>query len=234
MGKVAGNASASQAGVPTGHQVTATGCLRFLQGMAHSLQVSPAGGHNHRENYSFRCTAQRISSGRAGSAGFSFVMLTLVSAGRAVLVTASGLRPRRVASSRFQVADEASVKRLRNQPASIGLIAHQPRLPGRGRQPGWRAWSGRRVGWSGRGRGGPRRRSASTASWSVVMPPKTKYVPHRGPSSGVAAHAGSSSVPRGHDSPGPSITDRRLPQQIGHLLRKTWPALVRAINSTTV
>jgi hypothetical protein len=37
LGEVAGNASASQAGVPTGHQVTANGCLRFWQGMGHSL-----------------------------------------------------------------------------------------------------------------------------------------------------------------------------------------------------
>jgi hypothetical protein len=43
---------------------------------------------------------------------------------------------------------------------------------------------------------------------------------HRGTSSpGVAANAGSSSLPRGRVSPGRHAGEGPLPQQIGHLLR---------------
>jgi hypothetical protein len=43
--------------------------------------------------------------------------------------------------------------------------------------------------------------------------------PHRGPLLGVAANAGSSSLPPGRDCPGPAVKDELLPQQIGCLLR---------------
>jgi hypothetical protein len=42
-------------------------------------------------------------------------------------------------------------------------------------------------------------------------------LPTGDPSMGVAANAGSSSVPRGRDSPGPAVGEKLLPQQIGAL-----------------
>ena len=49
---------------------------------------------------------------------------------------------------------------------------------------------------------------------------KSNNLRHRRPPSlGVAANAGSSSVPRGRDSPGPAVIDKLVPQQIGALLR---------------
>jgi hypothetical protein len=44
-------------------------------------------------------------------------------------------------------------------------------------------------------------------------------LPHGTSTSGVAANAGSSSVPCGRDSPGPAVVHKLSSQQIGHLLR---------------
>ena len=82
------------------------------------------------------------------------------------------------------------------------------------------------------------RQVGGDASTPVVPPGSRSTSPTGPPLLAVAANAGSSSVPRGHDSPGPAVIDQRLPQQIGclllcrHLLRKIWPRDAGA-NSTS-
>ena len=53
-----------------------------------------------------------------------------------------------------------------------------------------------------------------------VSPGSRTTFPTGTPSPGVAANAGSSSVPRGRDSPDPAVIDKLVPQQIGCLLRQ--------------
>jgi hypothetical protein len=54
---------------------------------------------------------------------------------------------------------------------------------------------------------------ANDAAWEL------NHLSHRAPLLGVAANAGTSSVPCGRDSPSPAVVHKLSPQQIGHLLR---------------
>jgi hypothetical protein len=125
---------------------------------------------------------------------------------------------RTVASSRFHVVGAtARSGRGTSWPSSADsspTAVVGPRPPAR-----LSSQVGGPVEWSERGPGGSR--EASAASWSVWCRLGVARPTPLGPSSAVAANAGSLSVPRGGDSAGGHVAAGRSPQQIRHLLRET-------------